>query len=368
MATKMIYIRFATIPLFNLLLCAVVFAAPGKPIITGTFSDGESVSISVSSPGEKSTAAPTLWDTFEGGTTGNQIQAQSAIIGAWETGSGSDRVTYSETSPHAGSKSAVHSWDGAHWDANLCLNETAIDTLYIDFWMTIPDWGSSHNSGNFKPWRIWGESDTMDIHAGAGCSTGTPYAVLSVTDSNCGLNEIPSWAPTYPDRNTYHFQIIIKASDGATADGIVQQYVNHTLYGDSSQQTRCSTSRHLSQIRIGHYNNTGSRDGCTIDSAVYAYTDNVYIDYSLARVEIGNNSTYGDCTHREIQIPSAWSNGTPGSITATVNTGSFEIGNTVYLFVVDANNEISPASDPIIISEASTAPRYQGVTFRGMGQ
>ena len=56
------------------------------------------------------------------------------------------------------------------------------------------------------------------------------------------------------------------------------------------------------------------------------------------RVEFGNASTYSDCTHREIQVPTAWSS---DSLSITVNQGTFEDGENSFLFVVDADGNVS---------------------------
>lgn len=66
--------------------------------------------------------------------------------------------------------------------------------------------------------------------------------------------------------------------------------------------------------------------------------DDVYVDYTWARVEIGDAPTWVSCTRREIQIPSAWSN---ASITVTVNQGAFQNLGGAYLYVVDANGDVN---------------------------
>ena len=68
------------------------------------------------------------------------------------------------------------------------------------------------------------------------------------------------------------------------------------------------------------------------------YWDDVYVDNSWARVEVGDSSTYANCTHREMQIPSSWSN---SSVTVTVNQGSLSSLSGKYLFVVDENGDVS---------------------------
>ena len=77
---------------------------------------------------------------------------------------------------------------------------------------------------------------------------------------------------------------------------------------------------------------------------VKLYYDDVYIDNSWARVEIGDNQKYEFSTHREIQIPTAWvENVTPGTdqITITANRGSFAPCETFYLFVIDSDGNVS---------------------------
>jgi hypothetical protein len=64
------------------------------------------------------------------------------------------------------------------------------------------------------------------------------------------------------------------------------------------------------------------------------YYDNIYIDNSFARVEIGDSNSYDSCTHREIQIPITWSS---DHIQVKFNKGSFPDNQTVYLFVIDEN-------------------------------
>ena len=81
--------------------------------------------------------------------------------------------------------------------------------------------------------------------------------------------------------------------------------------------------------------------------------DDVYFDNTRARVEIGNVSSWEACTHREIQLPTAWSD---NSITITVNQSSFKDGDTAYLFVVDADGNVSNGY-PITIGGGGGEPQ-----------
>jgi hypothetical protein len=73
------------------------------------------------------------------------------------------------------------------------------------------------------------------------------------------------------------------------------------------------------------------------------YLDQVYIDNTPARVVLADREDYswpdyGDEAHTEIQVCSAWSD---GSIAFTLNRGSFPAGSTVYVYVVNPDGAIS---------------------------
>lgn len=89
-------------------------------------------------------------------------------------------------------------------------------------------------------------------------------------------------------------------------------------------------ANHWQEITILAWNRGPAED-------IHSWIDDVYISSSPARIEIGDNPNWNSCTHREIQIPTAWSD---GSATITVNQGSFTNG-TAYLFVVDESGEAS---------------------------
>lgn len=76
----------------------------------------------------------------------------------------------------------------------------------------------------------------------------------------------------------------------------------------------------------------------------WRYFADLYMDTSLARVVLGNRSTLDVSTVREIQIPSAWGD---GSIKITVNLGTFKSGDTAYLYVVDSQGRANAKGYPI---------------------
>jgi hypothetical protein len=62
------------------------------------------------------------------------------------------------------------------------------------------------------------------------------------------------------------------------------------------------------------------------------YFDDVYIDTTQARVEVGNSPDFNSCTHREIQYPISWSD---TEVQVDFRKGSFNRGDTVYFFVIN---------------------------------
>ena len=73
-------------------------------------------------------------------------------------------------------------------------------------------------------------------------------------------------------------------------------------------------------VWVGQYLGHDADDLCAGIGDSYAYWDDVYIDTTQARVEIGDAPTYAASRHREIQLPTAWSDssitrhGEPGQL------------------------------------------------------
>ena len=85
---------------------------------------------------------------------------------------------------------------------------------------------------------------------------------------------------------------------------------------------------------VGHY--YGNLYGGTYRD-MNIYYDDIYISQSRARIEIGNQSSWNECTHREIQKVVSWPRSiNEYSITINVNKGSLPSGYS-YLYYIDFN-------------------------------
>jgi len=106
------------------------------------------------------------------------------------------------------------------------------------------------------------------------------------------------------------------------------------------------------------------------DSDTYSYADDIeplYDDIyfarganAAARIEIGDNSVYNDCTKRAICEYSSWS-GT--SISGTVREGDLNLSGGLWLFVVDSDNTIV---DSFEVTESGTTS-YETPTSTATG-
>lgn len=317
----------------------VVLSRAIPPAITSaTVRIDNTIQINGTNFGVKNPAAPLVWDTFENGALGNAIQNTSAIVGNWQSGAGSDNVFYSSERSYAGNKSAYHRFTPSQWNSSLSKNNNSgYPIVFMDWKEYFPS--SNNKISNYKIFRLYGNNDTKQWFPGAMCSVG----VIEFT----GIETF--WDPGLPrsqwDR-WIHYQFGLKESSTSTSsDGVLFGYKDAEPYGyfGTNYQTRIENSAYFDQIRIGHYFDVGARDGCDPNDNSKTFSDNVYIDITFARVEIGDNSNY-DYAAREIQIPTSWSS---TNITATLNPGklfdwaSTNLNENLKIFVVNAENQKS---------------------------
>ncbi len=67
-------------------------------------------------------------------------------------------------------------------------------------------------------------------------------------------------------------------------------------------------------------------------------TDDHYVDFTQARIELGNAPTFSASNHREIQQPLFWND---GQIEFKTNLGSFRNGDAVYLYIINADGSVN---------------------------
>lgn len=320
----------------------VAMAAPTVSGVAGDVSAGSTLTISGRDFGAKQQASPMLWDDFEAGPVGQRLTNAPARIGKWDSGAGSDAVTYTANRSYGGNQAARHDFV-ADYNASLGKN-VPFQKLYMDFWIQV-DY-VDRKSRNWKPWRLYGDRDALQLDFVWLCSG---QLVNRVHDS---WSKGDWGGSTYSDNTWMHVQLVYEASTPNVEDGTIRHFIDSKVHGMNSDSVMTRRGNaHFDQIRIGHYWAQSAVDNCPTNSGATAYVDNVYLDTSWARVEIGDAPTYAGSTRREIQVPSRW---TDGSISVNLNLGTFRSGQQVYLFVTDENNNTSPGF-PLRIGATSTA-------------
>ena len=176
-----------------------------------------------------------------------------------------------------------------------------------------------------------------------------------------GYNWIWPHGPTFPndgDRNAeysisqstwHHWTLFIKqSSTGSATDGEIYLWLDGTLVANEDAMNTWNGSISAQRATFAWY--IGNAED---DTEAHMWYDDIYIDNSWQSVWIGDNSNWDNCTHREIQIPAAWSD---TSITTEVNQGSFPTCERLYLFVVDADGNVNTQGYPIRIVTAAGEP------------
>jgi len=96
-------------------------------------------------------------------------------------------------------------------------------------------------------------------------------------------------------------------------------------------------------------------------------TDDHFIDFTMARVEISDYPTWDETAqhHKELQIPTVWSD---TGVTANLNLGSFQDGDHIYLYVVDADGAVNADGYDLGILGAETNVTKQHVGYSSTGR
>jgi hypothetical protein len=97
---------------------------------------------------------------------------------------------------------------------------------------------------------------------------------------------------------------------------------------DATWHTLANGTDRISTFQFEHQDGTTgspSRDG-------EYYLADILVDDKYNRVYLGNASTFATCNHVEIQPYTAWAD---GSVTITLNRGTFGASDTVYVYVMD---------------------------------
>lgn len=338
---------------FNIMIIIInplnIYAAPTITSFNGSVSKGSSITINGSSFGTKSTAVPIKYDFFENGT--------GTIKNGWEYSISTDNPVYNSNEPRSGSASHIrctHGGASRFW----YYNNAPLPSLYVTYWMRMKcSEGSSLGlTDNYKLLQIRNSypgttSDYPEISVLA-----KPSAMVNIAGEGAQYltwasnNKIAKYWSLFSTDVWVRFEYYIKESSmNGFDDGTV---IMNIQYGEGNKFTQIINEHTETNISGGtkHFEtvvfDAFARTNGTVITNDY---DDIYIDNTQARVEIGNEPVWSNCTHREIQIPTQWSS---NSIIMTINKGSFSNGESAYLFVIDGNGGVSNGL-PIVFGTSS---------------
>ena len=269
---------------------------------------------------------------------------------------------YTNAKSHSGSKSIVSQYpQQSVWGSGFSYNHgTPFGEIYVTWWVYFEHFDSQ---GQWKKWRLSptgsygdtnGEIMQSDWYNTLGATLQT-YVMIFCDYQNYSQcypegNDSYRWmGKTVPVGRWVRLELYTKQSslagipDGTfiynmyTQEDTVIQLKNY----QSSVTTRIKDNEKWQYFQFQNYwGNISGGDG----TKEKIYIDDVYLQMGCgqARIEIGDNKDWNLCKHREIQFPTKWSN---NLIAFNVNRGSFNVGDTAYLFVVDVNGVSSEGQE-----------------------
>lgn len=331
---KKTMIASAQISLIFTLISLPLFAAPSISSVSGIIANGQTINIVGSGFGSGPTVF--LFDDFEKGTNGSTILSGtgSAQVGKWDDVS-EGPCTYSNTYKLSGSlafRGNFNSYDWGSIEANFPANTRKV---YGSWWWYIP-------AGTPLPGQ--GTTD--------GLNWKTVWIYDTISNNNITLPNIHGDIEYHVFGNNLQYPlddwIILNYSSGKWMH--IQAYVEVNSDGRGKVKLwELTTSGVIQRMNAsGSWNNGNPFRTISFNAMgrktpnCYPYFDDVYVaigDNALARIEIGNNPVYENCTKLTKATPDSW---TTSSITAKVRQGAFSSSENAYLFVIDSTGNASP--------------------------
>lgn len=372
----------------GLLACSFAQAEPVIDYITGTASHGALVTIAGSGFGQGANSID-----FSGRVGGVEQSASPSAsshdIGNWSIGGGGGirgnvfvRSGDSNARTDTGSyfTGEVHGTIAPHNAALTYQFPSSVPPntwIYFSYWMKME---SSARYGQWKHWRLsnnntivdgsgqlvffnWHNAKSLSFHTGSWATayaegdSGNPmwpqhgngewtrldFAVLTSSYSSAdGMMTIERFQPIADKANLGDTQYSLDGRAPRDFATRFQLYNGQNIY--NGVQTYGSSGEQYNYLILQNY--IGNDDYNSVYSDVFV--DDVYIQVgSRSRVEICDQPFWNDCTVREIQFPTNWSS---NSIDIEFNSGLFDPGTDLYLYVVTDNGSNLEISSPYVLT------------------
>lgn len=337
-------------------------SAAAQPVITnasGSWGQKGTVTIQGSGFGTKPSAAPVVWDDasatniltkWDGGWPTSEASAYMVRYTAPIRGIAPphNRVGRYLAGAHGGT-SATTGWNVMVWK-NRSITYPAY-TYASWYQRSDPAWvfldgNTADTDNNFKIFA-WSMGNEPYMQAGSYCYVEHNPRFQSLNGTGAWAGTCFGWGSTATNLFTQWTKIEMEMKWTNQSDGYIKVWDNGRLVVDARNIATDTFGGNARNDAIGGFARAAGQ------SNNWRYFADLYLDYSRARVILGNTPTLANSTIREVQIPSAWSS---SSITISANLGKFADGQTAYLFVVDPNGVANATGFPVTLLRAPGSP------------
>jgi hypothetical protein len=329
------------------------FAAPSILGVSGTVSQGQSITISGSGFGTNTAAGTSAQESLASailsGTNGSEFTRANWEIDTEFSGD----VTYTNSNTRGGTrtKALVAQSTNSYPETPLYYifpsAVTSSDHLFISWWEKVTWVGN----GQYKALRL-SPTETITDGDGQDCwffhnnGTGAYWTQPYYTNSLW-----PDFSPGEPQNVWQRFDVDISTSGSANGS------VNFTNYvPGSAVQTNLNSNyqTHRSGLNWNYlvWQNYFGTDGAGAMTAGTVWLDSIFIQHGTsARVELCDSSTWANRETCEIQPSSSWGS---SSIGTTISQGTFNNGVTAYLYVLDSSGAVNANGYSVTLGSGSS--------------
>ena len=328
----------------------ITAAAPVNGISANAYLVNAGGSLTLSGPGGfgvKSIPAPFKWDDFENGTPGSTLSTRG-----WEHYQpGSPFPQYTNLQAYSGTRSAYNNMiivppivENFNTAGLKGLAATEVYFSYLFRWEVV---SGSTGGGFFKLLRGNGAPNFYSTRPRfyTSLNPGAPLVNAGYSYTGADADGAGEDFISVPANTWHRFEGYYKLSTPAGSNtGALQTWTNldpnvnlTNVMTLSAPQAGLLLDNFLLPLMASNLPAVDLR----------LYVDDIYVDRTRARVEIGDANTWAGCTRREVQIASAWSD---QAITVNVNRGGFAPGSTAYVYVVNAAGQVNPNGVPVRFS------------------
>lgn len=335
-------------------VCLSGASASAQPVvnsISGTVSHNQTVVISGSLFGTKSSVAPLVWENFNDGALTSSLTAHGGIT---FNNNNNLRHPFSAYNARANFKVNPPGGDGYYFG----YDGGTAPKWFVQYWIKLASnwhWGTTipgagdDGLANIKIFRMFPQGARNYSNAGYAIHGFDGGSLLRFVETG-PQNYIDDARPWFASNTWHNVQVQYGENSGVDQNnGTMKIWIDGVLR-DSTTTLNTNIGGDGSAINkrpyiIGFFDSWPASDAAV--SNMYAYYTDIYVDDSWARVEICDANTYSACRLREIQVPTAWSS---GSISVKVNQGAFVSGQTAYVYVVDSSGRVNANGIPVTIS------------------